>query len=99
KPTYPAETFGYIERGDPVQGTQYQVKKFREKPARTIAEEYFTSGNFYWNSGIFVWKARTILDALAKYEPAICDHLEVIQNHVAKPEFAEVFDREFTAIR
>jgi mannose-1-phosphate guanylyltransferase len=99
KPTFPAETFGYIERGDRGQGAEYEVKKFREKPARSVAEEYLASGNFYWNSGIFVWKARTILDALARYEPAMCDHLEVIQNHVGKSEFAEVFDREFTAIR
>ncbi|HEY2413851.1 MAG TPA: mannose-1-phosphate guanylyltransferase [Pirellulaceae bacterium] len=110
KPTYPAESFGYIERGqgtgdrgqgtgDREQGTAYEVKKFREKPARSVAEKYLASGNFYWNSGIFVWKARTILDALARYEPAICDHLEVIQNHVGKAEFADVFDREFTAIR
>ena len=100
KPTYPAEVFGYIERGEAVEEeSTYAVKKFREKPARSVAEEYFASGNFYWNSGIFVWKARTILDALARYEPAICDHLEVIQNHVGKPEFVEVFDREFTAIR
>jgi mannose-1-phosphate guanylyltransferase len=102
KPTYAAESFGYIERGQRVQseqGAAYEVKKFREKPARSVAEEYVASGSFYWNSGIFVWKARTILDALARYEPAICDHLEVIQNHIGKAEFAEVFDREFTAIR
>jgi mannose-1-phosphate guanylyltransferase len=103
KPTYPAETFGYIERGQGTggrgQGASYEVQKFREKPARSVAEEYLASGNFYWNSGIFVWKARTILDALARYEPTMCDHLEVIQNHVGKTEFAEVFDREFTAIR
>ena len=107
RPTYAAESFGYVERGQARsqapgarhQGAEYSVKKFREKPARSVAEEYLASGNFYWNSGIFVWRARTILDALAKHEPATCDHLEVIQNHVGKPEFAEVFDREFTAIR
>lgn len=103
KPTYAAESFGYIERGQRTevrgQGQAFEVKKFREKPAKSVAEEYFAAGNFYWNSGIFVWKARTILDALAKYEPTICDHLEVIQNHIGKLEFAEVFDREFTAIR
>jgi mannose-1-phosphate guanylyltransferase len=107
RPTYPAESFGYIERGeargpgtgDRGRGTAFEVKRFREKPARSVAEEYVASGNFYWNSGIFVWKARTILDALERFEPTICDHLEVIQNHVDKPEFAAVFDREFTAIR
>jgi mannose-1-phosphate guanylyltransferase len=80
-------------------GLAYDVKRFREKPARSIAEEYVASGDFYWNSGIFVWKACTILDALERFEPAICDHLEVIENHLDKPEFQEVFDREFTAIR
>jgi mannose-1-phosphate guanylyltransferase len=125
KPSYPAETFGYIERGERVresrvgiqgsrargplsaiggrdadtQSPAYAVKRFREKPARSIAEEYLASGNFYWNSGIFVWKARTVLDALERYEPVLCDHLEVIENHLGKPEFAEVLDREFTAIR
>jgi mannose-1-phosphate guanylyltransferase len=103
KPAYPAESFGYIERGQQLrrggQESVFEVERFREKPAKTVAEEYFATGNFYWNSGIFVWKARTILDALAEHEPAMCDHLEVIQNHIGKPEFAEVFDREFTAIR
>lgn len=99
RPTYAAESFGYVERGESSHDGVFTVKKFREKPAKSVAEEYVASGNFYWNSGIFVWKARTILDALARYEPAICDHLEVIQNHIGRPEFAEVFDREFTAIR
>ena len=103
KPTYPAESFGYIERGQTAEdggpGGVFEVRKFREKPARSVAEEYLASGNFYWNSGIFVWKARTILDALEKHEPPMCDHLEVIANHLDKPEFAAVLDREFTAIR
>lgn len=107
KPKYPAESFGYIERGEARSQESgisnlpaaYEVKRFREKPARSVAEEYLASGSFYWNSGIFVWKARTILDALEKYEPEICNRLEVLQNHLGKPEFTTVFDREFTAIR
>jgi mannose-1-phosphate guanylyltransferase len=107
KPTYPAESFGYIERGlgrvqgsgFRVQESAFEVKRFREKPARSVAEEYLASGNFYWNSGIFVWKARTIIDALETYEPEMCGHLEVISNHLGKPDFAAVLDREFTAIR
>jgi mannose-1-phosphate guanylyltransferase len=99
KPTYPAESFGYIERGEGVGKGTYAVKRFREKPARSVAEEYLASGEFYWNSGIFVWKARTILDALRKYEPAICEHLDVIARHIGQPDFEAVLDREFTAIR
>jgi mannose-1-phosphate guanylyltransferase len=46
-----------------------------------------------------VWKARTILDAIARFEPAMYEHLKAIQGAVGKPDFAAVFDREFTAIR
>lgn len=105
KPTYPAESFGYVERGKPLgasregPGAGFEVQRFREKPARSIAEQYLASGEYYWNSGIFVWKARTILDALRKYEPTICDHLNVIGQHVGKSDFDTVLDREFTAIR
>jgi mannose-1-phosphate guanylyltransferase len=104
KPTYPAETFGYIERGSGLGArgpgaAAFQVARFREKPARSIAEEYLAAGTFYWNSGIFVWKAKTILAALAKYEPQMEEHLRTIGQVISKPEFANVLDREFTAIR
>src|SRR5262245_2798921 len=98
-PTYPAESFGYIERGARVQGDAFEVARFREKPARSIAEQYLASGNFYWNAGIFVWKAKTILAALARYEPAIYERLHTIGLAVGKPDFESALDREFTAIR
>ncbi len=103
KPTFPAETFGYIERGQPIAGTAgaaaFQVERFREKPARTVAEEYLASGNFYWNSGIFIWKAETILAALAQYEPEMYASLTTIAAEIGKPGFEARLDREFSAIR
>jgi mannose-1-phosphate guanylyltransferase len=108
KPTYAAESFGYIERGAavgnalrgvPSASPQFQVARFREKPARSVAEEYLASGKFYWNSGIFVWKARTILDAIARYEPQIAEQLQKIRAAIGQPDFAQTLDREFTAIR
>lgn len=114
KPTYPAETFGYIERGSGLGAREsasggreppetsspaFTVLRFREKPARSIAAEYLAAGTFYWNSGIFVWKAKTILDALAKYEPQMHAHLQTIGQAVGQADFASVLDREFTAIR
>ena len=76
RPTYPAESFGYIERGEPFGGAgqgggpaTYRVARFREKPKGDTAREYFESGRYYWNAGIFVWKAQTILDAVARLEP------------------------------
>jgi mannose-1-phosphate guanylyltransferase len=107
RPTYPAETFGYIERGEPLATDEpaaeimpvYAVTKFREKPARSIAEEYLAAGNFFWNSGIFVWKARTVLDALAKYEPEMSSRLQTIAAAMGQASYPTTLDREFTAIR
>ncbi len=107
KPTYPAESFGYIERGEALENhwpaaeglNLYRVAKFREKPAATVAREYVESGKFYWNSGIFVWSARTILAALNHHQPELARRLQTIQQAWDKPDFAEILDREFSAIR
>jgi mannose-1-phosphate guanylyltransferase len=119
KPTYAAESFGYIERGEsvPIAGQaasgdaspQFAVRQFREKPAKSVAEQYLASGNFYWNSGIFVWNTNTIRKALEQYEPEMSAHIfKIVESAMIadqQPEpaniarAAEVFDREFTAIR
>lgn len=77
-PNYPATGFGYIERGESLSGHAggYQVASFREKPDREKAEEFLSTGKFYWNCGIFVWRADRILSALAEYEPEIHQKLE-----------------------
>jgi mannose-1-phosphate guanylyltransferase len=109
KPGYAAETFGYIERGNTVDTSQpaaptysaFHVRKFHEKPARSIAEQYLAQGNYYWNSGIFVWKVDTILRTLRQYEPEMAQHLHNIVKRAdpSPAEFASTLDREFTAIR
>ena len=103
-PTYPAESFGYIERGQPLSDASrsakiFRVAKFREKPPASVAREYLASGNFYWNSGIFVWKARTILSQLAERQPEMMAHLERIVASSDLPNFQSVFEREFSSIR
>ena len=69
RPSYPAESFGYIQRADQIESLDiaaYRVEQFREKPDRETAKSYVDAGTFYWNSGIFLWRASTILDALKK---------------------------------
>src|SRR3954453_1130015 len=61
KPSYPAEIFGYIHRGERLpegdaQSATFRVQKFKEKPDAATAKNYVTSGEYYWNSGIFVWR-------------------------------------------
>jgi mannose-1-phosphate guanylyltransferase len=70
RPTSPATGFGYVQRGAPagVPGA-FEVTAFREKPDRATATEYLRSGGYSWNAGMFVWRARTLLDALAVHLP------------------------------
>jgi mannose-1-phosphate guanylyltransferase len=102
RPTYPASTFGYIERQqsplDLTAPVAYAVDHFREKPSRPIAESYLASGNFYWNAGIFVWKAATIWSALAEYEPDIHAGLNEIRRTIGTQQFAKSFEQEFAGI-
>lgn len=72
KPSRPDTGYGYIQfyqEGDIVPGQISKVKQFTEKPNRELAEIFVKSGDYYWNSGIFIWKAKTILDALQKFKP------------------------------
>lgn len=74
KPTRPDTGYGYIEfveDGDILPGQVKDVKHFTEKPNRELAEIFVKSGNYYWNSGIFVWRSSTILHALEKFKPEL----------------------------
>jgi len=102
KPSYPAESFGYIHRGEPMPESHpapaYRVKQFREKPDAATAADYLASGEYYWNSGIFVWKSQTILDALAQRQPTMLRHLQKIAAAWDGSDAQNVVQREFTAI-
>lgn len=74
KPTRPDTGYGYIQfqqDGDIMPGQVSAVKQFTEKPNRELAEIFLKSGDYYWNSGIFVWKAKTILTAIQKFQPEL----------------------------
>lgn len=102
-PTYPMTGYGYIERGEPAgerQGvTATKVQAFREKPDADTAERFVQSGNFFWNSGIFVWKATTILRELRANEPTLYAGIERIAEAWDTPAQAEVFRAEYEAIK
>lgn len=96
-PTYPATGFGYIERG-PAMGTvpgAFQVAAFKEKPDRPRAEEFVAAGRFYWNCGIFVWKAATILAALDEHHPEIAQRAREIAATHGQPNFEATLNEQF----
>lgn len=71
KPNAPETGFGYIEPGNEIENLGYVINRFVEKPKREIAKELFESGRYYWNSGIFMFKASNYLEELDKYNSAI----------------------------
>jgi mannose-1-phosphate guanylyltransferase len=73
KPTFPATGYGYVERGEPIEGSDgaYKAKRFVEKPPLDKAKEYVASGEFNWNSGMFIFSAATYMDALQRFVPEI----------------------------
>ncbi len=96
-PTFPATGYGYIERGDAfaaVDGS-FDVKSFREKPQLELAEQYVESGDFYWNCGIFCWKAATILDQLQQHEPDMYERLQRIMQAIGTDNYGTVLAEEF----
>ncbi len=105
KPAFPSESYGYIERGQSLTATfnreigTFAVKQFREKPDIELAKQYVESGNFYWNSGIFVWKAKSIVEELARHAPDLDHHLERIVNAVGTDDYETVLADEFEAIQ
>jgi len=104
RPTYPAESFGYIQQGAPLPvgpgaAPAHTVARFKEKPPAAVAAEYLAAGTYLWNAGIFVWKAATILAALAERQPECLAHLERIAAAWDGPDRDRVFDEEFAAIK
>jgi len=79
-PTRPETGYGYIQVGEPMPGTAARkVQRFVEKPDAPTAERYVASGEYLWNGGIFVFRARAMLDALREHLPALADGLERIR--------------------
>jgi mannose-1-phosphate guanylyltransferase / mannose-6-phosphate isomerase len=72
-PQAPETGYGYIRRGEPAEGALdcYKVERFVEKPDRATAEAFLADGGYYWNSGMFMFRAERYLSELAKYNPEI----------------------------
>jgi mannose-1-phosphate guanylyltransferase / mannose-6-phosphate isomerase len=69
-PTMPETGYGYIQRG-PASGAVFRIARFIEKPSAAVAEDFLTSQEYYWNSGMFLFGARRYLEELGRLAPAI----------------------------
>lgn len=93
QPTRPETGYGYIQPlkrmrvGAKGPFIGYSVARFVEKPNLTTAKRYYRSGNYFWNSGIFVWKASQILSELAFHQPALSKLLNGLQGKMGSEDF------------
>jgi mannose-1-phosphate guanylyltransferase len=99
KPTYPETGYGYIQSSDRVHQVNdfdvHQVNKFVEKPDLQTAESYLKAGNFYWNSGIFIWKIETIRKYFKELMPDVHDLLETMKIAFGESDRNEIIATEF----
>lgn len=99
-PDCPETGYGYIKKNNDVtNGNAYEVDRFVEKPNRETAMEYLKTGDYFWNSGMFVWKASTVMASMQEYMPDIYEHLQNISNSIGTDEETKVLHDEFVAMR
>jgi mannose-1-phosphate guanylyltransferase len=92
EPTRAETGYGYIETGDYTRDdAALHVRRFIEKPNQNRAEEFVAAGNYYWNSGMFLWSARTLANAVREHLPETAPLLEAIAAAYGTPQFDEVF--------
>ena len=101
-PTFPSTGYGYVQRGELVGSRQgvsaSKVKAFREKPDAATAAEFVAGGDYLWNAGIFVWKARAVLAQLAESKPGIAASAERVAEVWGTPAQNAVFHHEYARV-
>jgi len=93
KPHYPETGYGYIEGGREVSSGGCLIKRFVEKPDRDTAERYIRAGNFYWNSGMFAFRAGVMLEEFQKYQSSLYEIMAKIvsgKRHLTKRNYEKL---------
>jgi len=93
RPNRPETGYGYIEAGSAFNGDALRVRRFTEKPDAQRAAAFVVAGNYFWNSGMFVWSARTLANALTEHLPKTAGVLQEIAAAFGTGKFAATFRR------
>jgi mannose-1-phosphate guanylyltransferase len=91
RPTRPETGYGYIESGAPLEMEVLRVRRFTEKPDADRAAQFLKAGNYFWNSGMFLWSARTLVDALQEHLPNTAPLLQEIAAAYGTARFSSTF--------
>lgn len=95
KPNYPATGYGYIEAGEKIDDRRFSVKQFKEKPDLETAQQFLEAGNFFWNSGMFMWQIETILNSYQNYLPKVTSILKEINKKWDELGLSADFSEEY----
>ncbi|MDO9565966.1 MAG: mannose-1-phosphate guanylyltransferase/mannose-6-phosphate isomerase [Candidatus Desulfaltia sp.] len=91
KPDCPETGYGYIEGAEELFGNALTIKRFVEKPDKSFAEKYIESGNFYWNSGMFTFKASVVIEEFKRFQPEL---LKSMKNLVSREKAITIDEYE-----
>src|SRR5574339_736660 len=102
-PTYPSTGYGYIQQGAPLDGDfkypVYTVERFREKPDQETAQKLLRSGDHSWNSGMFVWRADTILAEIERQMPELFNVVSKIATAWGTPQQSDVIEENWFGLK
>ncbi len=102
-PTAPSTAYGYIQQGRAVDGEYkypvYSVKSFKEKPDEATAQQLLRSGDHSWNSGMFIWRADTIMHEINRQMPALSETLTLIEASWGTPTQNDVLTKHWPMLK
>ncbi|MFT7588866.1 MAG: mannose-1-phosphate guanylyltransferase [Limisphaerales bacterium] len=98
RPTRPDTGYGYIQYLDNSEDKIYKVKTFTEKPNLELAKTFMRSGDFLWNSGIFIWRGQTILEAFKTHLPEIGEAFRDVRAKAGTDKEAEAISKAYSIV-
>ncbi|MCP4649305.1 MAG: mannose-1-phosphate guanylyltransferase/mannose-6-phosphate isomerase [PVC group bacterium] len=90
-PDYPETGYGYIKSGKKIEKDVFEVAQFKEKPSLQTAEKYVKQGNYFWNSGMFIFDSGVVAEALKKFSPEVWKTAEKVWKAKRKKNGGVVF--------
>jgi mannose-1-phosphate guanylyltransferase len=97
-PTRPETGYGYLELGEELEPGLYRARRFVEKPNRARAEQFLAAGTFFWNSGMFFFRASTVLDAIRVHLPGLGEALARFDAAAAAGTEAALVQSEYASL-
>lgn len=102
-PTEPSTGFGYIEQGELLQtidGVEvYRLKRFVEKPDEDTARAFMASGKYSWNSGMFIWQAKRVMEEFARLAPEVFEKLEILAGAIGTPGYDDLLAETWPQVK